>query len=168
MTEVLRGDWGFKGFVMTDWDSQSSKDTDIHAGNDIIMGGYPTDILSPMLSGGKPSFDDDGAVHLNKLKMYGGMFSRDVESWGAFVPEAEGTDEIEVHVAVGKEPSDRIRPLLESGAARIETDENGAKTVIYHGTYRGAYLPLGDLQRNAMRILTWLMNNSPMDEMKRK
>ena len=168
LTEVLRGDWGFKGFVMTDWDSQSSKDTDIHAGNDIIMGGYPTSILSGMYDGTAPSFDDDGAVHQDKIKTYGGAFSRQVDAWGSFVAEADGKEEIRVTVASGKEISERVKPLIESGAAVVETGSDGSKTVVYHGTNRGAYLPLGDLQRNAMRILTWLMNNAPMQKMIRK
>ena len=53
---VLRHDWGFRGFVMTDWDTtghsgmEMSEGVDstpalcIHAGNDLIMPGNPADI----------------------------------------------------------------------------------------------------------------------------
>ena len=39
---------------------------------------------------------------------------------------------------------------------------DGTKTVIYTGTDRGAYLPLGDIQRSAIRVLTGIMNSAQM------
>lgn len=44
LTKVLRDDWGFKGIVMTDWIGLRSDlpvADEVHAGNDLLMPGYP-------------------------------------------------------------------------------------------------------------------------------
>ena len=42
LTDILRGEWGFKGMVTTDWWNHAEQYLEIKAGNDVKMGcGYP-------------------------------------------------------------------------------------------------------------------------------
>ena len=52
LTDILRGEWGFKGAVTTDWYTHEAQFDEINAGNDIKMGcGMPKDTLKRLKSG---------------------------------------------------------------------------------------------------------------------
>lgn len=158
LTDVLRGEWGFDGMVMTDWDSQSDKPYDLHAGNDIIMGGYSTELLGGALYGAGPEFDADGAVFEREVKAYGGFFKNKITKWNSFVPDANGTDNVSTTVAAGVTLSDRVEDAVKAGYAEVKKNEDGSTTVTYRGINRGAWLPLGDLQKCAINVLKLLMS----------
>ena len=52
LTDILRGEWGFKGMVTTDWYTHAPQYTEIAAGNDVKMGcGDPAHVLQMMREG---------------------------------------------------------------------------------------------------------------------
>lgn len=52
LTEMLRGEWGFKGMVTTDWGVHSTHSDEIKAGNDLKMGdGDPAELRAAYESG---------------------------------------------------------------------------------------------------------------------
>lgn len=165
LTDVLRGEWGFKGYVMTDWDSQSEKPYDFHAGNDIIMGGYSTDIIAAAISGAEPVFGPDGAVRQKTVAAYGGFFKNTQEDWNSFIPCKDGADTVSATVASNQKLSPRVEDAVKNGIAEVTEQSDGSKIVTYHGIDRGAWLPLGDIQKCAVRVLTGIMNAAPMEDM---
>jgi beta-glucosidase len=153
LTEVLRGEWGFDGLVMTDWNSQSTKPFDLHAGNDLIMGGYRSQILLAALNGSAPEFGLDGYVREEVFKVYGGFFKETVQYWNSFELDANGPDTVSVSVKPNGKLNDKINSLMKDGIAAIEQQPDGGKKVIYHGINRGAYLSLGDVQKSVAAVL---------------
>ena len=51
LTGILREEWGYKGLVMTDWDTRSKNDREAHAGNDVKMPHNNNDGTSTILNG---------------------------------------------------------------------------------------------------------------------
>lgn len=74
-TDLLRGEWGFEGLVMTDWGGgQSTPSLSMHAGNDLIMPGSSVeDITIRAFSDEEPVFGDDDVYPVVTVE----------ESWGA-------------------------------------------------------------------------------------
>ena len=163
VSDVLRGEWGFKGLVMTDWDGNSDRIEDLQAGNDLLMGGYPSDELMAAVDKEKAEFNADGSVKQKVIKMYGGVRQKGVDCYNSFKPDRDGTDRVTVNYS---EPlSEKVRELKEKGLAEID-EEN--KTVTYKGYDRSYSLKRSVLQRNAMRILNYYVHGAPMKLAKRK
>ncbi len=77
-TNIARGEWGFDGLIMTDWNGGSSTPMkSMHAGNDMIMPGgaeRAQNIVSGMQDAA-PVFDERGQVAINVQLMYGSFKS---------------------------------------------------------------------------------------------
>ena len=163
LTDVLRGEWGFKGFVMTDWDGDSDRIADLQAGNDILMGGYNPDDLMTAVKDVKPQFNADGTVAQRKVSMYNGVMHKMVDCYGSFLPDKNGTDRVEVPYE-GEIP-EKLRELKEKGLVEIDEEK---KTVAYKGYDRSYCLKRSVLQRNVMRILDYMAHGAPMKLTKRQ
>ena len=159
LTEVLRGEWGFRGLVMTDWGTQSEKTEDYHAGNDLVMGGYRTDTLIAALEGKKAEFSDDGYAVTQEFPVYGGFVTETVERWNSFHLCAEGPDKITVTVKPGKDLNPKVAEKVQEGVAEIETLEDGTRSVSYFGKDRGRFLDLDDVRACAANVLEQIMDS---------
>ena len=65
LTDILRGEWGFEGFVMTDWWAEENGARQIAAGNDLLMPGTQRqldDIINGVKDGTLAEADLDLAV----------------------------------------------------------------------------------------------------------
>lgn len=163
LTDVLRGEWGFAGFVMTDWDGDSDRIMDLQAGNDILMGGYSSDELMAAVDNRKPVFNEDGSIKQNKIKMYGGVMSKMVDCWNSFQLDAEGKDTITV--SYKDTIPESVKKFVQEGFATIHED---TKEITYKGNNRSNSLKRSVLQRNAIRILRYYVNGAPMKLATRK
>ena len=157
LTEILRGEWGFRGLVMTDWGTRSEKAQDYHAGNDLVMGGYRTDVLMAALEGKKPEFSDDGYVVIREYPIYGGFATEVVEGWNAFQLYRDGADQITVTVASDKELNPKVAEKIQAGEATMETLQDGSRVITYFGKDRGKYLELDDIRACAAKVLEQIM-----------
>jgi len=157
LTEILRGEWGFSGLVMTDWGTRSEKAEDYHAGNDLVMGGYRTDVLIAALEGKEPEFSDDGYVIVREYPIYGGFSTEVVESWNAFQLCKDGPDQIIVNVASDKEVNPKVIERIQSKEASMETLQDGTKVITYYGKNRGKYLDIDDIRACAAKVLEQIM-----------
>ena len=153
LTEVLRGEWGFDGLVMTDWGSQSTKVLDLHAGNDLIMSGYRTQPLLAAMNGETPAFAPDGYVEEATHNVFGGFIKETVQHWNCFAVSPGGPDRVSTRVAAGITLNQNIEKMVEAGAAVVEPQPDGSNLVTYYGINRGAYLSLGDVQKCAASVL---------------
>jgi len=165
LTDILRGEWGFDGLVMTDWGSNSEKPLDFHAGNDLIMGGYRSDFLTAAMEGTPPLFDTDGYVKSETHKVYGGFMTQTVEYWNTFTPMANGPDTVTTMVAPGVSLNEKVYALAKEGKAHIEELPDGSKRITYPGINKGAWLTLGDVQKCAMNVLHLAMQSISYEKM---
>lgn len=168
LTEILRGEWGFKGLVMTDWGTKSEKAEDYHAGNDLVMGGYRTDALIAALTGKKAEFAEDGYVATKEFSVYGGFITETVEYWNSFRPYADGENSISVKVEAATELNSKIMEKVQAGEAKVDVLEDGSKIVTYFGKDRGQFLDINDLRACAANVLEQIMDSISFIRMSEK
>ena len=52
LTDILRGEWRFRGLVTTDWYTHGEQYREINAGNDVKMGcGMPEETIKALIDG---------------------------------------------------------------------------------------------------------------------
>ncbi|QFJ54781.1 glycoside hydrolase family 3 protein [Pseudobutyrivibrio xylanivorans] len=167
-TDIIRQDWGFDGFIMSDWGSWSDKGEDIHAGCDLIMPGYDPDKLLESMMNVPPTFEDDGYVTVVEKAFFYGFPSIKYEKWGSFILNKDGDAVVTTTVSADKEVSEKALKLQQEGLCTIKVKSNGSKTIEYRGYNRGPYLALGELQQAVIHILNEIKDTGSMKKLLEK
>ncbi len=78
LLDILRDEWGFDGFVMTDWTARRNTAAQVRAGNDLMMPGHKSqirEIVEKVCSGELPEADVDACVRrILKIVLRTGTF----------------------------------------------------------------------------------------------
>lgn len=165
ITDIARTDWGFNGFIMSDWGSISDKGEDIHAGCDLIMPGYDPDKLLEAMMNVSPTFEPDGYVSVvERAVLYGTPMIR-YEKWGSFKLDKKGDSFVTTVVEPGKKVSEKAMELQKAGLCKIKEEVDGSKKITYKGFNRGPYLALGDLQQAVIHLLNEYKNTASMKKL---
>ena len=181
-TNLARGEWGFEGLIMTDWNGGSSTPSkSMHAGNDLITpGGYEKSIeILTHLKKVEPEFDPNGQV---KKFRFGIPFAEVYQMlWLDYEPCADGDRELRAVLGEGYTAEvmddlilvngekiyyeaspifdafrlrDKFLPMKSAVDTKVAYLENGGKTIVYRvrDHYRQT-ICRGDAQRCAVSIL---------------
>ena len=186
-TDIARGEWGFEGLIMTDWNGgSSSPDKSMHAGNDLIMPGGASRVTT-IIKGAcdyAPIFDEKGQIGLDTEMMM--MFSYQVAAWRDFAVCSQGQDTVDAVLGDGYTASvDASGNILVNGeniyreyesnmwagtgtyktpvTTEVASVSADGKTITYKGDYAdNNIISLGDVQRCAMNNLNIIMRSNDM------
>ena len=157
---IARGEWGFRGYVMTDWGGgQSSPYISMHAGNDMIMSGGKPTAITDRLYPQDPEFEEDGYVRCETVKDKKTKKTRTTEYWGSFIPDANGTETVKAPVASYDALSEQVLSAIDEGKAVFVEEEDGCY-VLWNGF--NDCICLGDLQQSALHILNVMLYTQDM------
>ncbi len=182
-TNILRGEWGFNGVVMTDWMSAEEDKNSMHAGNDMIQpGGSPEDIYRYLDDTDVPEWGDDGYVTISEGYSWWGTITY-TPNWREFTPSEDGesivvskeaaikyadmgvdsdaTNEDLIKAALAKGLNENVKDYVDDGIAEVTVTKRDTDTASFAVTYKGDYTPnelnLGDVQRSVFNILKVVM-----------
>jgi beta-glucosidase len=138
LTDVLRGEWGFKGLVMTDWGGNHSAVASMYSGNDLIEpGGNPNEVLNATKQSA-PQIDVSG------LPVYSKSGTRYTWSVGSLILSATGTQTVSTTV-------DQSTDLTKAPLSGVLTTDAGGHQVF---TANPAFSSVDDAYRAVTSLLT--------------
>lgn len=186
-TNIARGEWGFAGLIMTDWNGGSSTpSTSMHAGNDLIMpgGSSKANVIMRGATDYAPVFDENGQIGLTDELMY--MFAYHSAAWGDFQVSSEGTETVDAKLGEGYvATTDSQGNILVNGepiyreytsqwwagtgeyttpvTTEVASVSEDGKTITYRGNYLdNNTITLGDVQKSAINNLNIIMKSNDM------
>jgi beta-glucosidase len=191
-TDIARGEWGFKGLIMTDWNGGAfTPARAMHAGNDLVMPGGDVRAMAIQLAFNTimPVFDERGQVLMSNSP----PFPLYNDSWHSFTVNANGEETVTAPIGVGHfaevkdgqilvdgEPvytkasgfmelmrdRENFKPLAAPADTSVASLSEDGRHIIYKGTLnREKTVCLGDLQRCAVHNLYVIMRSISMKKM---
>ena len=126
-TDLARGEWGFEGLIMTDWNGGSSTPwKSMHAGNDLIMPGgkgRAMNILQAVRTV-MPEFDERGQVIMVQEVPFAPVFAA---RWNSFTVDPEGPDTVMAPLGEGHTAEMKDGEILVDGE-KVYMQANDMKT----------------------------------------
>jgi beta-glucosidase len=139
LTDLLRGEWGFQGLVMSDWGGSHNPVATMYAGNDLIEpGNNPTEILAN-LKKVTPDLDVTGLPVLTTSTYAAFGFTSNAWSLGGFTLDAAGAETISTTV-------DARTDLSKIQSAVTTVDASGNATTKPRGPYASVADAYADVQ----------------------
>ena len=133
LQEVLKRDWGYKGFVMSDWGGTHSTIPAALAGLDQDSGS-PFDV-SPYFSGALKEAVEDGYVPAARLDDMAGRILRSMFVNGLFdAPAVPGTIDFAAHAKVSQAAAEGAMVLLKNDRHLLPLGKN-VKSVLIVGSH---------------------------------
>ncbi len=188
-TNIARGEWGFDGLIMTDWNGgRSTPYISMHAGNDLIMPGGSARIMNILMAFQTipPVFQENGGISYRTERIF---IPISVPEWNSFLPDEKGSDEItapvladckiefvdgiltidgEAQYAVNKLLLTKNGPKFQKElpiTEKIATVAAEQKSITYRGIWQNqAKICAGDVQRCAINNLSVIMRSLAMKQ----
>jgi beta-glucosidase len=110
LTNILRNDWGFEGYVMTDWGGGMDAAAQMKAGNDMLQPGQPKQIKD-IVSAVKEGKLDEKILDLNISRILAIMFKSPRYNQYHFT----STPDLAAHAAVTRQAASDGMVLLKNG-----------------------------------------------------
>lgn len=114
-TDIARGEWGFRGLIMTDWNGGASTPyKSMRAGNDLIMPGGKQRALNIVMAVQvvMPYFDEKGQIVLEKIVPF---LPIQQAMWNSFTPEPGGKDTVTANLGEGYTAEEKDGVILVNG-----------------------------------------------------
>lgn len=129
LTEILRGDWGFKGYVMTDWTGGSDPVAMMKAGNDLLMPGNQDQIntIETAVNNGDLS---DSVLDRNIARIL--MIMMKSPKQHGITPT--NNPDLEAHAAVARRAASEGMVLLENRSNALSVRNNISKVAVFGTT----------------------------------
>ncbi len=127
LTDILRNDWGFKGYVMTDWMGGSDPVAQMKAGNDLLMPGNPRQTEAIIQAVQEGSLDekvlDQNLERILNMVVQGPRFKG---------VEFSNAPDLKAHALVTRQSATEGMVLLKNDSAALPLSE-GVKTLAVFG-----------------------------------
>lgn len=126
-TDLARGEWGFEGLIMTDWNGGSSTPwKSMHAGNDLIMPGGKGRVMNILqaVRTVMPEFDERGQVIMVQEVPFAPVFAA---RWNSFTVDPEGPDTVMAPLGEGHTAEMKDGEILVDGE-KVYMQANDMKT----------------------------------------
>lgn len=129
LTRILRDDWGFKGYVVSDWGGGADAVRQMKAGNDVIMPGT-TDQIKTIIQAVKDGELEESVLDTNLKRILGIM----MKSPGYRKYDYSGNPDLKAHAAVTRQAATDGMVLLKNGNGTLPLKAEGTTVAVFGNT----------------------------------